>query len=113
MSAMEIASERATLAERLRLPFVGLAGGLLAGLINAVNARLLMRAVAVATTGRGGVSVGATAASFGFAALLGPLLGLLFIGVRRWLPGNRFIQGLLFAALLCLGFQLPIFQLGR
>jgi hypothetical protein len=111
MSAVEMVSQRATLAERLRLPFVGLAGGLLAGLLGAINARLLMRVVAVAMGGRGGFSVEGTSVIFGFAALIGPLLGLLFIGVRRWLPGNRLAQGLIFAALLALGFQLPIFQI--
>ncbi len=110
MTTLEIASvPRRSIAERLRVPFVGLTSGLLAALINAVLARLLMRLVALATTGRGGFSVEGTAVIFGFAALLGPLLGLMFVGVRRWLPENRLSRGLLFALLLFVVFQLPVF----
>jgi hypothetical protein len=109
---MEIGSPTGTasraLAERLRIPLIGLLGGLLAGLINAVVARLLMHLVARITTGTGHFSRGGTSVIFGFAALLGPLMGLIYIALRRWLPGGVLVKALLFALILVAVFQIPV-----
>jgi hypothetical protein len=87
--------------------------GVLAGLANAVIARLLMRVVAIVATGRGNFSVGGTANIFMFAVILGSLMGLAFGAIRRWLPGPAVVKGLLYSAILVVIFQIPVLLIVR
>lgn len=109
MTTLDTTLAPASLAARLRTPFIGLLSGLLAALLNAVIARLLMRVVALAMGGRGDFTIEGTAVIFMFGALLGPLLGLLFVGLRRWLPAHWLLRAGAFALILAAVFQLPIF----
>lgn len=102
------ASPASSTAARLRTPFVGLLAGLLAGLLNAILARVLMRIVALVVSGQGSFSVGGTAAIFGFAMLLGPLLGIVYRAVWRFLPGPTLVKGLVYGIALVIVFQIPV-----
>jgi len=107
MTTSEITAERISTA-RLRTPYVAMLSGVLAGLVNAVIARLLMRVVALVATGRGGFSILGTLNIFLFAILLGSVMGLGFGAIRRWLPGPPAVKGLLYSAILVVVFQIPV-----
>lgn len=106
-----MAATTSAFSSRLRSPFVGLLAGLLSGLGNAVIARILMRIVALSAGGRGNFSVGGTLNIFLIAALLGPLLGVCYAGLRRWLPGRGAIRGLIFGLILLVMLQGPILMI--
>ena len=96
----------------IRLADIGLLSGLVAGFVAAVGARLAMRIVAVVDADAASqvTDIGVTAETLFvlFAVTLaGMPLGLLFMGIRRWLPGAWALQGLAFGALLLLFPGLP------
>jgi hypothetical protein len=88
---------------------VGALGGVAAG----VGARIAMRIVALIATGSGSFSVEGTLAILVLGAMLGVPLGLLFVGVRRWLPGKPWLKGLIFGVVGALVFVAPPFFLSE
>jgi hypothetical protein len=92
--------------ERLRTLGVGVLSGLGVGLGAAIGARIIMRLIAVAL---GSVPM-LTAATF---VLLrtglyhGILMGILFVAIRRYLPGAGFVKGVSFGVLLLALAALP------
>ena len=88
---------------------VGALGGLAAGL----GARIAMRIVALIATGSGSFSLEGTLGILVFGAVLGVPFGLLFVGLRRWLPGPPWLKGLIFGAAGALIFVAPPFLLAE
>ena len=112
MTITQVSVERVSTA-KLRMPYVAMMSGVLAGLVNAVIARLLMRVVALVATGRGDFSILGTLNIFMFAIILGSLMGLAFGAIRRWLPGPPAVKGLLYSAVLAVVFQIPVMFIVR
>jgi hypothetical protein len=90
---------------------LGLLAGMLGGVVAGVGARIAMRVVALVTSGVGSFSLGGTLAILLFGVILGMPFGMLFVGVRRWLPGAPLWKGLIFGAALALIFVAPPFLL--
>jgi hypothetical protein len=72
------ASTLATNSLRQRTRFICLLAGLIAGMLNAVVARVLMRVIALLAFGQGSFSVGGTAVILEFGTLDGTLFGLIY-----------------------------------
>ncbi|MGD8731528.1 MAG: hypothetical protein PVH92_06605, partial [Anaerolineales bacterium] len=68
-----VTSIQAVSNDRRRHLFIALFAGFLAGVINAVFARVLMRGISLYMTGTGSFSWGGTAVILAFGALVGPL----------------------------------------
>ncbi len=90
---------------------LGILAGMLGGVVAGVGARVAMRIVALATSGVGSFSLGGTLAILIVGVILGMPFGMLFVGVRRWLPGAPLWKGLIFGAALALIFVAPPFLL--
>ena len=91
---------------------VGLLSGLFAGLIAGVASRVAMRVVAVEGGAEPAFTVEGTLFIVVAGVVVGAPLGVLFVGVRRWLPGPAAVQGFLYGLLLSLGFVsllIPLF----
>ena len=96
---------------RLRTARIGLLSGLIAGLTAGVGSRIAMRLVALDSGSEPAFSIGGTLFIILMGALLGVPLGLLFVAVRRWLPGPALVQGISFgvlSALLFLSLLVPL-----
>ncbi len=91
----------------LRMRFIGLLAGLIAGVLNAVMARALMRVIALLAFGQGSFSVGGTAVIFMFGALVGPLLGLIYRSTLYKMRAHELVKGLLFGLILVITLQVP------
>ena len=86
----------------LRWLVIGVLSGLVAGiLVGGIGSRIAMRIVAYAA-GTDPVFTAATMNMLIFGAFLGTPVGVLFVAVRRWLPGSGLRKGLAFGALLVL-----------
>ncbi|MCC6629208.1 MAG: hypothetical protein IT340_17605 [Chloroflexi bacterium] len=94
-----------TLPARNRLPIgaavirhvaVGAVAGLIAGIATGIAARLAMRLVVMATYRLPTQSMEGTILVLTLAALLGVTFGVLYIGLRRWLPGGWLTRGLVY-----------------
>lgn len=92
---------------RRRAWFIGLLAGFVAGVLNAVVARLLMRIIALVISGHGSFSVGGTAVIFMFGALVGPLFGWIYRLTVYRLHANTLIKGLLFGLFGVIAVQVP------
>src|SRR5262245_20334639 len=92
--------------ERLRLLGAGVLSGLGVGLGAALGARLIMRLIAVAL-GHPPMFTAATFVLLRTGLYNGILMGLLFIAVRRYLPGAGLVKGASFGILLLLLASLP------
>jgi hypothetical protein len=92
---------------RARSLFIGLLAGFGAGVLNAVVARLLMRAIALLMFGQGSFSIGGTAVIFMFGALVGPLFGVIYSFTLYRLGAHDLIKGLLFGLVLMFTLQVP------
>ena len=90
---------------------IGVLSGIAGGIVAGTGARITMRIVALIAEGRGSFSLGGTLAILIFGAVLGIPFGLLFVGVRRWLPGPAWLKGLIFGAAGALIFVAPPFLL--
>lgn len=87
---------------RLRLMGIGSLSGLIAGLlIFGLGSRIVMRMVALAA-GTPPVLTAGTLSFFPFGSIVGIPFGLVFVVVRRWLPGLGLGKGLAFGALMLL-----------
>jgi|RhiMetdeSRZDD1v2_1073273.scaffolds.fasta_scaffold84394_3 hypothetical protein len=95
---------------RLRARFIGLLAGLIAGVLNAVVARALMRVIALLTVGHGSFSVGGTAVIFMFGVLVGPLFGLIYRSTLYKLHAHELVKGLLFGLVLAVLQVLGLFM---
>lgn len=92
---------------RARTLFIGLLSGFCAGLLNAAFARLLMRLIALQTSGRGSFSIEGTANIFLFGALIGPLAGAIYIFTLYKILAHNLLKGLLFGLILVAVIQVP------
>jgi hypothetical protein len=91
----------------LRTRFIGLLAGCIAGVLNAVVARALMRAIALLVFGTGSFSWGGTAVIFMFGTLVGPLFGLIYCSTFHQLRASALVKGLLFGLVLLITLQVP------
>ncbi len=94
--------------ERVRLIAVGTLAGATAGLITGIGARINMRIIALAA----GSVPGLSAATFFIllaGILCGVLPGILYVAVKRYLPGSGLLKGVTFGLLGSLLIGLPIF----
>ena len=87
--------------ERLRLAGVGVLSGLAVGLAAGLGARLVMRLIALAI-GSVPVFTLATLNLLGIGVSRGVVTGLLFVAIRKYLPGSNLTKGLAFGVLLLL-----------
>src|SRR5688572_20431127 len=97
--------------QRLNILSIGIFAGFFAGILPGIGARIAMRVVAIAA-GRGtSFNLPITLAIIVLPAVtLGGIFGLLYLGIRDYLPGNtRLKQGILFGALIFLLFAAPFF----
>jgi hypothetical protein len=110
MSQQEAPLSLRGVSERVRRTGVGILAGSVAGLIAGTGARLVMRAMVLLTH-----QVPALSAASIFVLTTGIVLGIaggiLYVPVRRYLPGSRLWKGGLFGVLLFLLFGLPAFVL--
>jgi hypothetical protein len=86
---------------------IGLLSGLIAGLVLGIGARLAMRVVALAAHRASEFSLEGTLIILMIGAIIGLVTGLIFVAVRRYLPGGPLWKGLLFGALVFL-VQIPL-----
>ena len=98
----------------VRLANIGLFSGFLAGLIVAVGGRVAMRVVAIADPSGmelDDVSTGVTGETL-WIFIVVPISavkgGLLFMLIRRWLPGSRLMTGLAFGLLVLVLLGIPL-----
>ena len=92
-------SQRRVWDKSLRLVGVGVLSGLGVGLAAAICARLLMRLIAVVLSHQP-MFTSATFVLFRTGLFHGVLMGLLYISVRRLLPGGWLVKGAVFGILL-------------
>lgn len=95
-----VASTQAISHPQGRRRLIGLLAGFIAGVLNAIVARLLMRGIALLAFGAGSFSWGGTAVIFAFGALVGPLLGLIYATTLFRLRVHEPVKGLLFGLVL-------------
>jgi hypothetical protein len=91
---------------RRRQLFIALFAGFMAGLLNAILARLIMRGIALYQFGRGSFSWGGTAVIVVFGVLVGPLFGLLYRNTFYKVKAHTLVKGFLFGLLLLFTIQL-------
>ncbi len=92
--------------ERLRMLGVGVLSGLGVGLGAAIGARIIMRIIAVAL-GSSLMFTPATLVLLRTGLYDGILMGLLFVAIRRYLPGSWLVKGVVFGILLLALASLP------
>jgi hypothetical protein len=100
------AATRAKWGARLRLLGVGVLSGVGVGLGAAIAARLVMRLIAVAL-GQPPMLTTATFVLLRTGLYHGILMGLLFVVIRRYLPGSGLVKGVTFGVLLLALASLP------
>ena len=83
---------------------LGLLSGLVAGLVAGIASRVAMRVVALDSGGEPSFTIGGSLFIVIMGGVVGAPLGVLFISVRRWLPGPSFAQGMSFGVLVALLF---------
>ena len=92
--------------ERLRLLAVGVLSGLVVGLGAALCARIIMRIIAM-VLGHTPMLTTATFVLLRTGLYHGILMGLLFVAIRRYLPGAGLLKGAVFGVLLLALASLP------
>jgi hypothetical protein len=92
---------------RLRLASLGLLSGLLASLLTGIAARIAMLLVAVAVNQGVEFTVAGTLGIMVVVSMASLLLGLIFVALRRYLPGARLLKGLAFSGLVFLFIGIP------
>jgi hypothetical protein len=78
---------------------IGVLAGLAAGLAIGLVARIAMRLVVLATDRMPTQSTEGTLVVLLLSAVVGIVLGLTYVGVRRWLPGDGLRRGLVYGLL--------------
>src|SRR5215472_1090986 len=99
MVPQQAAHQRGVWSERLRMLGIGVLSGVGVGFGAAISARLLMRLIAVAL-GRAPMFTAATFVLLRTGLYDGILMGLLFVAIRRYLPGAYLVKGVVFGVLL-------------
>ena len=94
--------------ERVRLMCVGVLAGAIAGLVTGIGARINMRIIALATGLVPGLSL-ATLVILLTGILYGILPGMLYVAIKKYLPGSGLLKGVTFGLLGSLLLGLPIF----
>ena len=95
--------------ERLHVVNVGVLSGLTVGLTAALGARLGMRIIALATGRVPQFHLVLTLGLLHMGFYFGIVMGLLFVAIRKYLPGGHLTKGLAFGVLLLLLFVLFFF----
>ena len=95
--------------ECLRLVSVGVLSGLMVGFAAALGARLVMRIIALAIGRAPQFNLIPTLGLLHVGFYFGILMGLLFVAIRKYLPGSGLTKGLAFGVLLLLLFVLLFF----
>src|SRR2546425_3825503 len=99
------------LSVRLRLASIGILSGLLVGLLMGIAARIAMRIVALVVDQGLEFSIGGTLGIMLVVSFGSILLGLIFVVVRKYLPGSERLKGFAFSGLVFLFIGIP-FLLG-
>src|SRR3972149_10802862 len=90
----------------------GLVAGLVVGaVIGGIGARIAMRIVALVASMQPSFTLGGTTGILVIGAILGMPFGLIYVAIRRYLPGRGLWNGLVYGALLWLIFVVPTFLL--
>src|SRR3990172_12541516 len=89
----------------------GVAGLLTGAVIGGIGARIAMRIIALVATMQPSFSLGGTTGILMIGAILGMLFGLIYVAIRRYLPGRGVWNGLVYGVLLWLIFVVPTFLL--
>ena len=89
----------------LRLVSLGILSGLLVGILMGIAARIAMRIVALVVDQGLEFSIGGTLGIILVVSFSSMLLGLIFVAVRKYLPGTGLFKGLAFGGIvfLCIG----------
>ena len=91
---------------------VGVVVGLLVGaVVGGIGARIAMRIVALVASMQPSFTLGGTTGILVIGAILGMPFGLIYVAIRRYLPGRGLWNGLVYGALLWLIFVVPTFLL--
>ncbi|GAC1390686.1 MAG: hypothetical protein NVSMB38_09000 [Ktedonobacteraceae bacterium] len=108
MMSRQVTTNHVQWSEHVRLIGVGILAGATAGLVMGIGARINMRIIALAA----GLTPGFSAATL-FILLLGLLLGIvpgiLYVAIKKYLPGPRLWKGVTFGLLWSLLIGLLIF----
>src|SRR5947209_9619686 len=96
---------------RLRLASLGILSGLLAGILMGIAARLAMRIVALVVDKGLEFTVAGTLGIILMVSFASVLLSLIFVAVRKYLPGAGLLKGLAFSGLVFFFIGIP-FLLG-
>lgn len=99
---------------RLRLASQGILSGLLVGILIGIAARMAMRIVALVIDQGLEFSIGGTLGIILVVSFSSVLLCLIFVAVRKYLPGAGLLKGLAFGGLvfLCIGIPFLLGLLG-
>ena len=94
--------------------FIGISGGVAAGLVGGIGGRLIMRLLAAVNEDKSGIITGngniagefTAGGTFGFIIFAGLFSGVIggfvYVLIRRWLPGGKLMKGVTFGlVLLC------------
>jgi len=81
---------------------IGVRAGLMAGVVLGIGARLAMRVVASMGDRMTEFSVGGTIGILFIGGIIGLISGLIFMAIRRYIPGNGVLKGLSFGMLVYL-----------
>ncbi|GAC1409906.1 MAG: hypothetical protein NVSMB49_29040 [Ktedonobacteraceae bacterium] len=92
---------------RLRLASLGILSGLLVGVLMGIAARIAMRLVALVVDQGLEFTVAGTLGIMVVVSVASVLLSLIFVAVRRYLPGAGLLKGLAFSGLVFLFIGLP------
>ncbi len=110
MSQQEVLSETRG-SVRLRLASIGILSGLLVGILMGIAARIAMRIVALVVDQGLEFTVAGTLGIIVVVTFGSILLSLIFVVVRKYLPGTERLKGLAFSGLVLLFIGIP-FLLG-
>ncbi len=105
-----VITKQANWNERARLIGVGTLAGASAGFVTGIGARINMRIIALATGSAFGLSL-ATFFILLTGVLYGILPGILYVGMKKYLPGSGLLKGVTFGLLGSFFIGLPIFLL--
>ena len=99
---------------RLRLASLGILSGLFVGILMGIAARIAMRIVALVVDQGLEFTVAGTLGIILVVSFSSVLLGLIFVAVRKYLPGAGLLKGLAFSGLvfLCIGIPFLLGLLG-
>jgi hypothetical protein len=83
----------------MRKVSIGVRAGLVAGVVLGIGARLAMRLVALASNRTAEISFEGTFGIVLIGVIIGVISGLIFMALRRFIPGNGVLKGLSFGVL--------------